>query len=640
MLARRFALPGLMLLLLVGAPRGEAQPPVSAAAPAPPVPDLSELPVPARRNVEDLQAGLAGLLARDPAAPQVAEGFAFLGRVLYAYELFEAAEANLSAALERRPGDLDSLLLRGMARAVREDFSGAADDFRTVASRQTAALAPPLRLGEALLALGRPEEARQAFSEALARHRPLAAAEYGLGRAAAALGDPAAAARHFETALSQQPSGTLAHAPAAEAYRLLGETDKAHRHEAERGEGAFSFPDPVGDGVARIQALTAFETVQEMAGRAEGFDEAELLDFVLTRYGRTRDALLKLRTLLARLDPGDGGAEAAGERLRGRLRLAVGALLLHQVRDEEAIPELEQAVALDPGLREARLQLADALARRGRFAEAVARYDELLALDPGRADALVRRAAARANLAADRGGVPASLRADFERAVAVARDPAARAEAHAALGRWELAAGRPDAALAEYRRALAADPEHPAALAGAAALLGASARYAEAASVYRRLADVEPRDREARTGEAVALLLAGEYATARARLEDAVAALPDDPVLEGRLARLLAASPDPSVRDGARAVRLAEKVFAATPTAEAVETLAMAYAEAGDFEQALLWQGRLLAAAGAETDPETDPDTRARRQRNLERYRSGRSCCAGDDDDRPGADER
>lgn len=614
----------------------EAAPPRAApadAAPQVPHPALDALPLPARQKVETLQAELERVVDEAPASPAVADGFTFLGRVLYAYELFDAAEECLTTALIRVPGNFEWRHLRGLVRAARGDHAGAVADFAAVTAA-IEAVAPPLRLGDAYLALGQSAEARRAYEEALSRRRPTPAAEYGLGRAAALAGDAAEAARHFEAALSQQPSGTVAHAPLAEAYRLLGDEEKARRHLAERGEGPFSIPDPVAESVARIQELTAFETVREMAGRQSGFDAGELIDFVLGRFGYTPEPVFKLRSLLADLDRADSGADAAQ---RGRLRYALGALLVSQGRDELAQPELEAAVSLVPGLLDARLQLADLLARRHRFAAAVAGYDALLAVDPENAVALTHRAAARVNLAsgdaAGREQAIRAARADLERALSLAGDGETAASAHDLLARLDLAAGRLFEAERHYRQALAAEPDHRGALGGLGGLLGHRGSYVEAAAIYGRLVAAAPDDAAARNGEAVALLLAGDYRTARERLGVHVAEMPRQGELKARLARLLAACPDRSLRDGQRAVTLAEQAFALDPSADNVETLAMAFAEAGDFEKALVWQRRLLAAGSG------DDAARRRWQENLTLYESGRSCCAGQDEtsggDRP-----
>ena len=60
---------------------------------------------------------------------------------------------------------------------------------------------------------------------------------------------------------------------------------------------------------------------------------------------------------------------------------------------------------------------------------------------------------------------------------------------------------------------------------------------------------------------------------------------------------MLAACPDDSVRDGPRALALAEELMSAEPTLSNAETLAMALAEVGRFAEAAEWQRRLLDEA-------------------------------------------
>ena len=92
-----------------------------------------------------------------------------------------------------------------------------------------------------------------------------------------------------------------------------------------------------------------------------------------------------------------------------------------------------------------------------------------------------------------------------------------------------------------------------------------------------------------------------------------------DPFLADALARILATAPDASLRNGEGAVQLAAGVFRDNPTPAFGETLAMAFAEAGDFGEAVALQQRILEqrrAAGQEIEV-------ARAERWLEAYRNG-----------------
>ena len=111
----------------------------------------------------------------------------------------------------------------------------------------------------------------------------------------------------------------------------------------------------------------------------------------------------------------------------------------------------------------------------------------------------------------------------------------------------------------------------------------------------------------------------------RQLLERGLAELPESSRLAAALARLLAACPDPLLRDGEQATRLALQLVAAEKSLENAETLAMALAESGRLEQAIEWQREVIRQAEAAL---AGPDSLARLQAQLERYEQGLSCCA------------
>src|SRR5206468_12877415 len=73
------------------------------------------------------------------------------------------------------------------------------------------------------------------------------------------------------------------------------------------------------------------------------------------------------------------------------------------------------------------------------------------------------------------------------------------------------------------------------------------------------------------------------------QLRDIVDNAPDSPRMLDESAWLLATHPDPKVRDGARAVELAERACTLSERRVPImlDTLAAAYAEAGDFARAI-----------------------------------------------------
>ena len=101
-----------------------------------------------------------------------------------------------------------------------------------------------------------------------------------------------------------------------------------------------------------------------------------------------------------------------------------------------------------------------------------------------------------------------------------------------------------------------------------------------------------------------AYLNIGKHAEAIADFDKALALKEDDESLLNNFAWVLATSPDDKLRDGPRALKMATKAAEATgyETPHILSTLAAAYAETGDFENAAKWSQKAVELSQKEVD--------------------------------------
>jgi predicted Zn-dependent protease len=189
------------------------------------------------------------------------------------------------------------------------------------------------------------------------------------------------------------------------------------------------------------------------------------------------------------------------------------------------------------------------------------------------------------------------------------------------LARALSLAGRWDEAVAQYDELLRLHPDEASLRRYRATALREAGRPREAAAAFRELAARQPGEVVPLVEEAMALAAAGDAGAALARLESGLAAHPRSGELVHAQARLLALAPPP-VGDPQRALTLARAIYGARPEPAYGETLAMALAATGRYDEAASLQGELLAAAGG------DAPRRDRLAANLGRYRSGRPAAA------------
>jgi tetratricopeptide (TPR) repeat protein len=162
--------------------------------------------------------------------------------------------------------------------------------------------------------------------------------------------------------------------------------------------------------------------------------------------------------------------------------------------------------------------------------------------------------------------------------------------------------GRDADALPYLRDVLRMSPQEPGVaevLVGALVRLG---RDQEAIDVFSRASSYRPDDEVSLVGLAILLADRARFREAIAILDEAHQRFPDRIGTATTLARLLASSPDVTLRNGERALAIATAVNDAEPSPVHGETVALALSELGRCEEALAWMRRAVAEAERDGD--------------------------------------
>jgi protein O-mannosyl-transferase len=179
--------------------------------------------------------------------------------------------------------------------------------------------------------------------------------------------------------------------------------------------------------------------------------------------------------------------------------------------------------------------------------------------------------------------------------------------------------GRSDEAMVHYEEAIKLQPYYAAAYYDRGNVLFAEDRIDEAIADWERTLELQPNDADAHTCLGNALLRKGSHREAIAHYETALALAPGDPHSRNNMAWVLATSSDASIRDGAKAIDLAQVAVALSGGREPrfLRTLAAAYAASGRFSEAVA----VAKQAAVIATMQGKPDVANRLEKDLVLYR-------------------
>lgn len=276
-----------------------------------------------------------------------------------------------------------------------------------------------------------------------------------------------------------------------------------------------------------------------------------------------------------------------------------GVMLMDRGQLDDAIVHLRKVLEVQPDDPDGHDNLGNALLKKGDVDGAIFNYQEALKSAPYRADVHFNFG----NALVQKGDANEAL-THFQKAWELKPD---YVEAYNNAGSVLLKAGRPNDAIACWQKALAIRPNLALPHNNIGYALCRYGRIDEGIRELQQAVAIDPNCVDARDNMAVAFLQQGRTDEAISQLQKVLEIQPADKSALKNLAAIawrLATSPDAAQRNGKKAVELARRANELSLGEDPVvlQTLAAAYAECGDFSEAVATAQRALQIAAAKND--------------------------------------
>ncbi len=304
----------------------------------------------------------------------------------------------------------------------------------------------------------------------------------------------------------------------------------------------------------------------------------------LLQVGRTDDAIVQYQKAVE-LKP-DSETYQCG----------LGNAFLQKGQIAEAMAQYQKALKINPNFPQAHNFLAYCLFRTGRIDDAIAEYRKAIELDP-------QSATFRSdlgNVLLQKGDVDGAITL-YQKALALKPESA---NVFKRLGDALFHKGQLKEAIVQYQKALEINPNFPEAINNLGYCFLQNGQIDNAIAEFEEVLKLQPdfAPEYANLGDAYRQKGAADEAVAN--YQKAIELQPQFVSVQRKLAWMLATWPDASIRNGKKAVDLAEQANQLTggQDAEVLRALAAAYAETGRFPEAVSTAKKALALATAKSD--------------------------------------
>ncbi len=271
----------------------------------------------------------------------------------------------------------------------------------------------------------------------------------------------------------------------------------------------------------------------------------------------------------------------------------LGLELQSQNKLEQAISQYRHALQFKPDYVEAHNNLGIALQLQGKIDEAIKHFRQAIQINPAYAEAYYNM------------GITFRAQGKLDQAINCYRQALQlkpnHFEAHNNLGNALQSIGSLDEAIKHFRLALQIKPDLAEVHFNLGLALKTQGKLDEAIKYFRQALQLNPDLAKAHNNLALALTMKGNLNEAIEHFREAVRLKPDYLEPLNRMARILAMHPDPKLRDPGQAIEIAKRAVELTGHKDPaiLETLAAAYAAAGQFDQALKTAETALSLATA-----------------------------------------